>query len=79
MTPLTRREREVATLLAHTNVEIAERLCISVLTVGDHVKAILLKTETTTRTAAALALRAEIERRDRFALLVELVTESGRP
>ena len=73
MTTLTPREREVAALLGRTNAEIADTLCISVLTASDHVKAIMRKSETTTRTAAALMFQREGDRRDRLTLLIDLI------
>jgi ATP/maltotriose-dependent transcriptional regulator MalT len=49
--PLTRREREVAALAArgHTNQEIAERLVVSVRTVGNHLHSVYSKLEVTGR------------------------------
>ncbi len=53
---LTRREREVARLLAEgkTNAEIAEALCISVYTAGKHVRNILTKLKAENRVQVAL-------------------------
>jgi DNA-binding CsgD family transcriptional regulator/tetratricopeptide (TPR) repeat protein len=52
---LTQREREVLALIcaAHTNPEIAEKLCISSKTVQNHVTAILTKMGVTNRISAA--------------------------
>ncbi|WP_242660622.1 helix-turn-helix domain-containing protein [Mycobacterium kubicae] len=56
---LTRREREVLTLLAagHSDAEIATRLTLSPKTVGHHVAAILAKLGVGNRTQAAAHLR----------------------
>jgi DNA-binding CsgD family transcriptional regulator/tetratricopeptide (TPR) repeat protein len=53
---LTRREGEVLDLICagHTNAEIAEKLFISVKTVGHHVSAVLSKIHAPTRRVAAL-------------------------
>ena len=55
---LTKRENEVARLVAQGlgNAEIADKLCISVPTVKDHVHAILRKTGRKSRTGIAAAL-----------------------
>lgn len=55
---LSRREREVAALIARgcRNAEIARRLAISVATVKDHVHRILAKTGMGSRTEVAAAL-----------------------
>ncbi|MBO3745012.1 AAA family ATPase [Streptosporangiaceae bacterium NEAU-GS5] len=52
---LTAREREVLDLIctAHTNAEIADKLCISAKTAGHHVSAILAKMGAPSRSAAA--------------------------
>jgi len=52
---LTRREREVLELICarYTNAEIAQKLFISVKTVGHHVSAVLAKLDAPTRRAAA--------------------------
>lgn len=54
---LTRREFEVATLVAagFSNAQIAEALFISVATVKDHVHAILTKTDLRSRSEVAAA------------------------
>jgi DNA-binding CsgD family transcriptional regulator len=56
---LTRREREVLTLLCggHTNADIAARLFISAKTVHHHVSAVLAKLGAANRTAAAAKAR----------------------
>lgn len=58
---LTPREYQVAALVAEarSNREIATLLCISPHTVGDHMKALLRKTETRTRLGVVLALQRE--------------------
>jgi len=52
---LTRREREVAQLLANgkTDAEIAEALCLSTYTVNSHLRKIFSKLEVNNRTQAA--------------------------
>jgi DNA-binding NarL/FixJ family response regulator len=60
---LTQREREVLRLLAHgmRNDEVAQRLSISPLTVGTHVKHVMEKLQADTRTeAVAKALRQSL-------------------
>jgi len=59
MPPLTAREREVLELVAEgsSNVEIAERLCLSVGTVRKHLDNVYAKLGVHTRTAAAAFLR----------------------
>jgi DNA-binding CsgD family transcriptional regulator len=61
---LTRREHEVLELVCdgRTNTEIAARLFISVKTVDHHVSAVLAKTGTSTREAAARAFRLSLAR-----------------
>ena len=60
---LTRRERDVLILMVDglTNVEIAERLVVSLSTVKTHVSSIIAKLGTSTRTeAAAVAVREHL-------------------
>lgn len=56
---LSNREREVLTLAAEgrTNAEIAEELSVSINTVANHIKHILKKTGSSTRTGAVAAAR----------------------
>lgn len=56
---LTKREREVALLIAEelTDLEIADRLSISPHTVKDHIHAVLRKTSSRTRVGIALAIQ----------------------
>jgi DNA-binding CsgD family transcriptional regulator len=58
---LTRREQEVASLVALrlSNKEIAARLHVSVSTVKTHVHTLLRKLDASTRTEAARRLRAD--------------------
>ena len=60
---LTKRENEVAGLIATglTNAEIADKLCISISTVKDHVHNILEKTGLRRRTRIAAAVNGRSE------------------
>lgn len=60
---LSHREREVATLVARgfTNKRIAERLCIAISTVKDHLHNILQKTTLPNRAAIAAACKGPLD------------------
>ncbi|WUD29742.1 helix-turn-helix transcriptional regulator [Lentzea sp. NBC_00516] len=62
LTPLTRREREVAVLAARglTNKEIAESLVISVRTVDNHLSNAYVKLGIATRGELALVLTDDL-------------------
>jgi DNA-binding NarL/FixJ family response regulator len=76
---LSRREQQVLALLAQglTNAEIAERLVISVKTVGHHVSSILLKLGLRSRTEAAAFALLRLPRADTAALGPEPMTSRG--
>jgi len=59
---LSRREREVASLIADglSNKQIAARLCLALPTVKDHVHHILAKTGLANRAAVAVAVRGRL-------------------
>jgi len=63
--PVTRRQADVLALLGEgrSDAEIAQRLRISVRTVGHHVERILERLEVSNRTAAAALVHGELRRR----------------